>query len=289
MAFVSRIGNILKQAGNKRINSELAASNSFLLQAIRCMSSAKLFIGGLSYGTDETSLREAFSNYGQVVEARVIIDRDSGRSRGFGFVSFASSEEASSALQAMDGQDLHGRRVRVNYATEKPRGGGFAGGYGSGGYNDGGYAGGGGFSGGGGSNDGGYGGAGGRGSYGVGNNYNGGNGSYSGDSYGRGGGRYGGSSSFDGGNSGGYTDGSSNTGNYNVAGTASNYYDGGSGNDTGLPSSGFSETKGAPYGGDEKPYNGTTDMGNEGFGVDSLDGNSGEKNEEPDGYANSRV
>ncbi|CAK9186012.1 unnamed protein product [Ilex paraguariensis] len=133
MAFVNRIGSMLKQTLSKHNNLELSAFNTSLYRAIRHMSSSKLFVGGLSYGTDEMSLREAFAQHGEVIEARIIMDRDSGRSRGFGFVSFTSSEEASSAMQNMDGQDLHGRRIRVNYATERPRGGGF-GGYGGGGY-----------------------------------------------------------------------------------------------------------------------------------------------------------
>ncbi|CAB4269010.1 unnamed protein product [Prunus armeniaca] len=65
-----------------------------------------------------------------VIDARIISDRETGRSRGFGFITFTSSEEASSAIQALDGHELHGRRVRVNYATDRPRpnfgdGGGF--------------------------------------------------------------------------------------------------------------------------------------------------------------------
>ena len=104
------------------------------------MSSAQLFIRGLSYSIDETSLREAFHKYGEVIEARVVVDRETSRSRGFGFVTFTFSEEASSAIQALDGQDLHGRRVRVNFATDRTRfddygGGGYGGnvdGYGSG-------------------------------------------------------------------------------------------------------------------------------------------------------------
>ncbi|KAL1373202.1 hypothetical protein HN51_003198 [Arachis hypogaea] len=136
--FFGRIGNLLRNAANKQISSELLSSPSYF-QAIRCMSSApssKLFIGGVSYSTDEQGLREAFSRYGEVVDARIIVDRDSGRSRGFGFVTFSSAEEASSAIQALDGQDLHGRRIRVNYANERPRGfggggGGFGGSYGN--------------------------------------------------------------------------------------------------------------------------------------------------------------
>ncbi|KAI3717014.1 hypothetical protein L1987_68313 [Smallanthus sonchifolius] len=103
------------------------------------MSSAKLFVGGLAYATDEVGLREAFQQYGEVIDARVITDRDSGRSRGFGFVSYTSADAANSALHDMDGKELHGRRIRVNLAQESPRPS-FGGGYGG----PGGYSGGGG-------------------------------------------------------------------------------------------------------------------------------------------------
>lgn len=159
MAFANKFGNLLKNAIN---------SKPSLFQSIRCMSSSKLFIGGISYGTDDYSLKEAFSSYGEVVEAKIIMDRETGRSRGFGFVTFASSEEASSALSAMDGKELHGRNIRVNYATERTGGGG--GGYGGGGYGGGGY--GGSYGGGGyGSSGGGYGSRGGGGYSGGGSNY----------------------------------------------------------------------------------------------------------------------
>ena len=84
----------------------------------------KLFVGGLSWDTDDNSLREAFLTYGDVTEAKVILDRDSGRSRGFGFVTMADSASAASAAAAMDGQSLDGRTIRVNEAEEKSRGGG---------------------------------------------------------------------------------------------------------------------------------------------------------------------
>lgn len=96
------------------------------------MSSQKLFVGGLPWSADDEALREAFTSFGEVTEARVILDRESGRSRGFGFVSFADTESATSAL-AMDGQELKGRSIRVNYAEERsgPRegSGGFRGGF----------------------------------------------------------------------------------------------------------------------------------------------------------------
>jgi len=167
MALANKLGGLLKKA---------TSSNPSIYQAIRCMSSSKLFVGGLSYGTDDHSLRDAFANYGQVIEARVIMDRESGRSRGFGFVTYTSSEEASAAITAMDGKDLHGRNIRVNHATERT--GGFRAG-GGGGFGGGGYGGGGGFGGGGyGGGGGGYGGSGG---YGGGNYGNrGGGGGYGG-------------------------------------------------------------------------------------------------------------
>ncbi|AQK39921.1 glycine-rich protein2 [Zea mays] len=61
---------------------------------------------GLSYGTDDHSLRDEFAKYGQVIEAKIILDRESGRSRGFGFITYTSSEEASAAITAMDGKDI---------------------------------------------------------------------------------------------------------------------------------------------------------------------------------------
>ncbi|CAA7030881.1 unnamed protein product [Microthlaspi erraticum] len=185
MAFLGKFGNILKQTTSKQFNAQGSLSSPSLFQAIRCMSSSKLFIGGMEYGMNEDSLREAFSKYGEVVETRVILDRETGRSRGFGFVTFTSTEAASSAIQALDGQDLHGRIVKVNYAHDRTSGGGFGGGgYGGGG---GGYGGGGGGYGGGG---GGYGGGG----------YGGNPGGYGGNSGGYGGGAGG----YGGGGAGGY-------------------------------------------------------------------------------------
>ncbi|KAG7659523.1 RNA-binding domain superfamily [Arabidopsis suecica] len=178
MAFLSKVGRLFSQT-----SSHVTASSS-MLQSIRCMSSSKIFVGGISYSTDEFGLREAFSKYGEVVDAKIIVDRETGRSRGFAFVTFTSTEEASNAMQ-LDGQDLHGRRIRVNYATE--RGSGFGGrGFGGPG---GGY----------GASDGGYGAP--AGGYGGGAGGYGGNSSYGGNA--GGGGGYGGNSSY-GGNAGGY-------------------------------------------------------------------------------------
>lgn len=107
----------------------------------------KLFVGGLSFRTDNDGLRQAFENFGPLVEAVVVVDRDMGRSRGFGFVTFQEKADAQRAIQELDGKELDGRTIRVNEATERqPRsgGGGGGGGYGGGGGGGGGYGGGGG-------------------------------------------------------------------------------------------------------------------------------------------------
>ena len=84
----------------------------------------KLFVGGLSWDTDDDSLRKAFESYGEINEAKVITDRDSRRSRGFGFATFVRDEDAKTAVSKMHGASLDGRNIRVNEAQEKsPRGG----------------------------------------------------------------------------------------------------------------------------------------------------------------------
>ncbi|CAI7672826.1 hypothetical protein N7533_001915 [Penicillium manginii] len=81
---------------------------------------SKLFVGGLAWATTDDSLREGFSQFGQVVEAIVIKDRETQRSRGFGFVKFASDEEATVALEQMNGQEFEGRTLRIDKASERP-------------------------------------------------------------------------------------------------------------------------------------------------------------------------
>ena len=90
--------------------------------------SKKLFVGGLSWGTNDEGLRQAFQKFGQISEAKVITDRETGRSRGFGFITFASDSDAVSAMQEMDGKELDGRTIKVNEAQERPAGGGGGGG-----------------------------------------------------------------------------------------------------------------------------------------------------------------
>ncbi|KAH7560895.1 hypothetical protein ACOSP7_016640 [Xanthoceras sorbifolium] len=79
-------------------------------------SGTKLFVGGLSYDTNETVLKDAFEEHGEIVEVKVICDHVSGDSRGYGFVKFTSEAAASAALKEMDGQLLDGRNIRVYYA-----------------------------------------------------------------------------------------------------------------------------------------------------------------------------
>ncbi|KAK9040070.1 hypothetical protein V6N11_015249 [Hibiscus sabdariffa] len=239
MAFLSKFGSVLRQATSMQVNAQLSASKPGIFQVFRSMSnspSSKLFVGGVSYQTDDQSLREAFSKYGEVIDARVIVDRETGRSRGFGFVTYTSTEDASSAIQALDGRELHGRQVRVNYAAERPPrnfgGGGFNSGYGGGGYGG----------------SGGYGD--GRGGYARNDGFSSGN--YGGNvGYGNtGGGDYGGQGSFRG----------SNNYGSNLDQSGPNNFDGGNFNDDGFTTGGS-----AGYGGDGMGFAG----GEDGFKVET--------------------
>ena len=153
----------------------------------------KLFVGGLSWNTEDASLRAAFEQYGAVADAKVIKDRETGRSRGFGFVTMSNDAEATTAITSMDGKAIDGRTVKVSEALERaPRPGGGGGGGDRGGFGGGGErSGGGGYgerSGGGGRSFGGRGGSGGGG----GGDWGGGGGGGRGDWGGGGGGRRGG-------------------------------------------------------------------------------------------------
>lgn len=77
----------------------------------------KLFIGNLPWGVDDAALGEAFAPFGEVTEARVATERDTGRSRGFGFVTFTEEDAAAAALNEMNGKDLQGREINVMYAN----------------------------------------------------------------------------------------------------------------------------------------------------------------------------
>jgi RNA recognition motif-containing protein len=81
----------------------------------------KLYVGNLSFNTYEDGLRDLFQQYGTVVSAKIITDRDSGSSKGFGFVEMSSDAEAAAAIAGTDGKDLDGRNIKVNEAMDKPR------------------------------------------------------------------------------------------------------------------------------------------------------------------------
>ena len=96
----------------------------------------KLYVGNLSYSVTNESLSAMFSTHGQVDSAQVIIDRETNRSKGFGFVEMANAQEADNAIKALDGQDNGGRNLKVNEAKPREeRSGGGGGGYGGGGGN----------------------------------------------------------------------------------------------------------------------------------------------------------
>ncbi|XP_072367841.1 RNA-binding protein 3-like [Scyliorhinus torazame] len=138
---------------------------------------AKLFVGGLNFDTDEQALEDVFSKYGQIAEVRVIKDKDTMTSRGFGFITFENPDDAYDAMEAMNGQSLDGRQIRVDHGKKKSGGGGGYGGSRGGG---------------------GYGRGRGSGGYGSRQYETRGDGYYRGDGYsrGRGGGGYGGRSSY---------------------------------------------------------------------------------------------
>ena len=122
------------------------------------MSNNKLFVANISFTADDDTLKAHFSSVGHVLSARIVRDRDSGRSRGFGFVEMESDDLAQAAIDAFNNQEFDGRPINVSVARPREGGGG-GGGYGGGGGGGGGYGGGGGGRGG---RDGGGGGRGGR-------------------------------------------------------------------------------------------------------------------------------
>ena len=169
----------------------------------------KLYVGNLSYNVRDEDLQQALAQYGSVSSAKVMMDRDTGRSKGFGFVEMGSDAEAQAAINGMNGQALDGRAIVVNEARPREeRPGGFGGGRpggGGGGFGGGGggrSGGGGGFGGGSSGGGGGYGGGGGGRSSGGGGGYGGGS-SGGGGGYGGGGGGRSGGGSSGGGSSGG--------------------------------------------------------------------------------------
>jgi len=169
----------------------------------------RLYVGNLAFSTTEETVRNAFGQAGQVTDVRIMLDRETGRPRGFGFVTMVDDAAARAAIEQLNGMILDGRPLRVNEAEDRPRrgpggGGGFGGGgggyggggggrsFGGGGEGGGGYGGGGGSYGGGGGGRGGFGGGGGGGYGGGGGGYSGGGGGYGGGGRGGSGGGGGG-------------------------------------------------------------------------------------------------
>jgi RNA recognition motif-containing protein len=118
----------------------LGLSNHFFKESLM---GKKLYVGNLSYDIDDSGLQALFTPFGTVASAKVIMDRDTGRAKGFGFVEMGTDEEAAAATAALNGKEIQGRAIAVNEARPKPEGGrgGFGGGGGGGGR--GGYGGGG--------------------------------------------------------------------------------------------------------------------------------------------------
>ncbi|GAV59461.1 RRM_1 domain-containing protein [Cephalotus follicularis] len=114
-ALVRMMRGNLTAKTNERIGISSSLINPNFIISSRSFVS-KLFVGGLSFYTTEQGLSEAFSQYGQVVEAKIVMDRVSDRSKGFGFVTFASEDEAHKALDEMNGKMLSGRVIFVDYA-----------------------------------------------------------------------------------------------------------------------------------------------------------------------------
>lgn len=113
----------LLRGASKRLGGSSSAHRGTLLPSMYSFSrafSSKLFVGGLSYHTNEEMLRKAFSEHGDVVDVRIITDRDTGRSRGFGFITFSSESDAEAAKAKMSNHLLDGRFIRVDLASARP-------------------------------------------------------------------------------------------------------------------------------------------------------------------------
>src|ERR1700712_3557581 len=135
-----------------RFRDSIAFSLSSSYSGVPSMGN-KLYVGNLPYQVRDSDLEEAFGQYGQVTSAKVMMDRETGRSKGFGFVEMGSDADAQAAIDGMNGQPLGGRSILVNEARPmetRPRGFAGSGGGGSGGYGGGGGGGSGGYGGGGG-------------------------------------------------------------------------------------------------------------------------------------------
>jgi RNA recognition motif-containing protein len=144
---------------NRPFGTKTAAEKVVGVEWTRSENRMKIYVGNLPFDTSEDQLRQAFEAFGQVSEVNVVMDRETGRPRGFAFVEMSSASEANAAITGLNGQEFNGRALNVNEARPRPEGGG-GGGYRGGG--SGGRGGGGGGRGGSGGGRGGSGGGGGR-------------------------------------------------------------------------------------------------------------------------------
>lgn len=128
-------GNCLGGRRVHRMESERERRKAAAPREKRERMSKKLFVGSLSWDTNDEGLRNAFRAHGEISEAVVVSDRDTGRSRGFGFVTFEDDDAADKAVAALNGSQLDGRTIRVDVAQAKQRTGGGGGGNGRGGGN----------------------------------------------------------------------------------------------------------------------------------------------------------
>jgi cold-inducible RNA-binding protein len=126
------MGGIPKRIPSKEIGGHDRTFDQLTIM-VRERRLMNIYVGNLVYETTEDDLRTAFENYGEVESAKIIIDRDTGRSKGFGFVEMPDNDNALAAIEGLDGKDMGGRTVKVNESRPKPqrdnRGGG-------GGYNN---------------------------------------------------------------------------------------------------------------------------------------------------------
>lgn len=127
MEFLKRVGSLARCSLLRHHLTHQRCAGAPVLPLLhvttRGLASSKLFVGGLAWHADEKTLKDAFSTYGDVTEVRIMYDRDSGRSRGFGFIHFSNESSAEDAKNGMDGKELLGRPLRIDYAIDKPAAG----------------------------------------------------------------------------------------------------------------------------------------------------------------------
>jgi cold-inducible RNA-binding protein len=114
----------------KSIPEDLVFQNQFLKESFM---GKKLYVGNLSYNVGDSDLQELFSAFGAVSSAQVVVDRETGRAKGFGFVEMGTDQEATAAIAGLNGKEVDGRALTVNEARPKTEGGGGRGGFGGGG------------------------------------------------------------------------------------------------------------------------------------------------------------